>query len=217
MMQIARQTDGQYAEDARRIQRDYNITGTTRDEIRQQLEDADFSPASIEDVAGWIVTVDDLDLDSAHLDQITTQEDIRDALDDADTVGMPDSHKQRLVQDASSRVGAPTRAEKRDRMLEAIERRETITPEGSSATDEIIRDMNGEAVVIQTRGGRNRDVRGQYEQTDPDLVDAAVRDSGDLFDEENYTVEPAPDGRRGMLYFVADDGTRHPMTEVDIT
>lgn len=200
---------GEYKEDAQRIERDYtDPESVDEDQLREDLEDADFAQAAIEDVVDWFNTREEVRemLGEPHEDGITTRKDVEVAVEATDEVGYSSERTDALTDAVSSEVGAPTAQEAQRAQLSAVN--ESVSPgdviEGDERTTpvSVVRDTSGDVVGTVGSPGTGRDVAeavgGEYLGGPKDLAD-------------RMSVRPAPGGDEGLVY--VDDS---PVGEVEI-
>ena len=200
---------GEYADDARRIRRDYSDPDDVEDDdLREALRDADFAEDAIDDILSWMPTAGEArdELGEPHESGITTREDVEGVVDAINEDGHDDEVADALTDAVSREVGAPTEAEAQRAQLSAVD--ETVAPGDVIDGDErstpvsVVRSTDGDVVGTVGPSGSGRDVAdeigGEYLGGPSDLADG-------------MRVEPAPGGREGLVY-VGDD----PVGEVDL-
>lgn len=200
---------GEYKEDAQRIERDYtDPESVDEDQLREDLEDADFAQAAIDDVVDWFNTGEEVreTLGEPHEDGITTREDVEAAVEATDEVGYSSERSDALTDAVSSEVGAPTAQEAQRAQLSAVSESvspgEVIEGDDRSTPVSVVRDTGGDVVGTVGSPGTGRDVAeavgGEYLGGPQDLAD-------------RMSVRPAPGGDEGLVY--VDDS---PVGEVDL-
>lgn len=203
----------EYREDAERIERDYvDPESETREEVRQDLEDADFAQAAIDDIApegseGWILTREDVGVPSspeeAHDGGIITREEVESAVSQAESSKGADfssSREDALTDAVSQEIGAPTEENLRAAQTQTLS--DTVTPEGSSTPASVIRNQSGDAVAVigTSKGGR---------QVAEDLGADYVGGMKEY--QSNLSIKPSPSGSEGLMYYKGE-----PVGEVDL-
>lgn len=194
---------GEYKEDAERIERDYvDPSSETREEVRQDLEDADFAQAAIDDIEDWIPTREDVEIPStpeeAHDGGVMTREQVESAVsqaEDAKGADYSDAREDALTDAVSQEIGAPTQQNLETSQIQTVS--ESVTPsevfedDTRSTPVSVVRDTEGD--VVGTVGSRKagqdvaEEVGGEY--------------LGDLNEyRSSMTAKPAPGGDRAMLY-----------------
>lgn len=185
----------EYPDDVRRILDKYvDPESVTNAETKADLDDWDF--ANSQEVADALPTRDDveIDRDTAHSDGVTTREEVEQKVAEADEVGV-DERRDALTDAVAREVGAPTEQELQRAQIEAVN--DTVTPgdviEGDDRTSQIsvVRDTSGD--VVATVGGAGSTGRDVADELGADHY-GSIEDFAD-----GMSVEPAPDGRRGLL------------------
>lgn len=200
---------GEYEDDARRIARDYvDPEAVDVEEIADELRDADFADAAVDDVLSWFPDSEEVttSLGEPHDEGITTREDVERVVDEVDEVGYEDERRDALTDAVSREVGAPSEAEARRAQLTAVS--ESVSPgdviEGDdrSTPVSVVRSQSGDVVGTVGPAGSGADVADE-------LGTEYIGGPNDLT--EQMRVEPAPGGREGLVY-VDDD----PVGEVEL-
>lgn len=190
--------EDKYRDDAERIERDYvSPNGAlTADEIEDALEENDFADAAIDDISDWIATPDDVmdELGEPHSNGVTTREDVERATESANRDKAAEARAPDLSDHVSRDVGAPDSDELRRAQLSTFD--DTTTPDdvlGEGAGKQsvsIVRNQSGDPVATVGGGSGGRQVAdelGATHYTNPQEYN------------DDMTVDPAPDGREGLL------------------
>lgn len=201
-----------YKEDAARIERDYiKPESTDEDDIKADLEDADFAGDSIGDILSWMADSDDVtgELGDPHTDGVTTREDVQNAVDSVGRNYQAEGRADNLTDAVSGKIGAPSQGELQRAQFGAIASGETTTPNEALGRSDagkqsvtLVENTQGEVVgtVGGGKGGREvADSLGARHYTNPQEFN------------DSMTVTPTPDGRAGIL---RADG--EPIGEVDL-
>lgn len=202
--------DTEYEEDARRIEREYiNPTSTSQDDVEEDLRNENFAEGAIDDIKDWILSEEDVGgpaLDP-HSDGVTTREEIHEAVENADGVGYSSSHRDSVTSAIARDVGAPTESELQQAQLSALS--ESVTPgemiEGDdrSTPSSVVRDTEGDPVgIVGPQSGQEI-----AEEMGVEYLGSSPSDFAD-----DLSVQAAPDGSRGLLYY----NGRAAIAEVDL-
>lgn len=206
----------EYQEDARRIERDYvDPESTEIEEIREDLEDADFAAAAIDDIEDWIPSRDDIavpeDPDDAHSGGILTRDEVESAVNQADDIGYSEERRDALTDNVSRQIGAPEASELQQAQLQQVT--ESVTPsevvEGDTRSTpvSVVRDTEGD--VVGTVGAEGPSTAVAEEVGGEHL--------GDLNEfRSSQRAQPAPGGRQAGLYVETPSGERRMVGEVDL-
>lgn len=190
----------EYKDDARRIEKKYiNPESETDDEVKADLEDADFAQASIDEIKEWMLTREDVPLNetNAHRDGVTTREEVQREVEDADDVGFSTDRRESITTEVSREIGAPTESDLQRAEIQMVSQ-ETVTPgdviEGDTRSSQIsvVRNQQGEPVA--TIGGAGSSGRDVAEELGAEHYSSPQEYTDDL------SAKPAPDGRRALLY-----------------
>lgn len=214
--EVSEMSASDYADDARRIERDYvDPESTSIEEIREDLEDADFAAAAIPDIEDWIPSRGDIrvpsDPDEAHEGGVLTREKVEKAVVQADDIGYSEERRDALTDGVSREIGAPSeenlRASQVQQVTESVAPADVVEGDERTTPVSIVRNTEGEVVGTVGASGPGEAV----------AEEVGGEHLGDLNEfRSRQRSQPAPDGRRAALTVETPSGRREIVGEVDL-